>query len=341
MVESAELLDDEDFFEGLVDLLNRFESQKGYPESSVRETVTGPFIDTVMRGREFRKVLLNGVHYSCRYKGKITREFALAPNGTNSIWEPQTVKLILALSTRWKRAMIGGAYFGDQAMVLANQFRETGGTVYAFEPDSTQYEMLCLNRDLNGFDNLQCINSALWDEASVAIDFEGSDELASPKISESGKGVISTTVDQYSEEHLDGPLDFLMLDVEGGEYRALLGAEKALQEDLQAVIFESNSRYSDWSDGLENSESCQLLSRHGFEVFAIRDYHRCVDTGTSPVELVPVDKTFIEGPPHGFNLIAVRDPSSLEEPIVKIVEDVSPKLLPGKGDPRFDPVFTS
>ena len=45
------------------------------------------------------------------------------------------------------------------------------------------------------------------------------------------------------------------------------------------------------------------------------------------VELVDIDSAVISGPPHGFNLLAVKDRKRLDPAVFSIVKGVSPKLL--------------
>ena len=53
-----------------------------------------------------------------------------------------------------------------------------------------------------------------------------------------------------------------------------------------------------------------------------------------PVEIVPVESVYVDGPPHGFNMLAVKDTGLVDSLGLQIVEDVSPKLIPEK-DPRL------
>jgi hypothetical protein len=53
-----------------------------------------------------------------------------------------------------------------------------------------------------------------------------------------------------------------------------------------------------------------------------------------PVELVPLGSARLDGPPHGFNLVAVKDPARLQGELFRVVPGVSPKLL-FHGDPRW------
>jgi hypothetical protein len=131
-----------------------------------------------------------------------------------------------------------------------------------------------------------------------------------------------------------------MLDIEGSELAALHGARTMLAAaHAPAVVFEMNRQYVDWSDGLRRTTIGSYLDGLGYELYAIRDYQSNVAMPNFPVELVPADTAYLEGPQHGFNMLAVRDPAILDDPLFRIVPDVSPKLLfhrdPALHAPRF------
>jgi hypothetical protein len=116
--------------------------------------------------------------------------------------------------------------------------------------------------------------------------------------------------------------------------RSMLERERA-----PAVVFEMNRQYVDWSEGLRRTTIGSYLDALGYELYAIRDYQSNVAMPGYPVELVPADTAYLEGPQHGFNMLAVRDRALIDAPLFRIVPDVSPKLLfhrdPALHAPRF------
>ncbi len=121
-----------------------------------------------------------------------------------------------------------------------------------------------------------------------------------------------------------------MLDLEGGEERALRGARERLALPpgrAPHVIFEVHRSYVDWSSGLERTEPVMSLEAVGYRLFAIRDFHDNVRMSARPIEIIPVDSVYLEGPPHGFNLFATKDMTIVEHLDLRIVRGVSPKLL--------------
>ena len=125
-------------------------------------------------------------------------------------------------------------------------------------------------------------------------------------------------------------VDVVMLDIEGGEYEALRGATETLSApagQAPALICEIHAAYTDWSRGLRHTGLCALMIEKGYEVFAIRDYQGNEAMGGKKVELVEIDGAVISGPPHGFNLLAVKSRAQLDTAVFSIVKGVSPKLL--------------
>ena len=121
-----------------------------------------------------------------------------------------------------------------------------------------------------------------------------------------------------------------MLDIEGAELRALKGAEHFLAQPMGRapnIVFEIHRSYVNWEDGLENTEIVRYLSNLGYHVFAVRDFNSNYDLSQKPIEIIPADAVYLEGPPHGFNMVAVKDMALLSGPGFCICRKVSPKLL--------------
>jgi FkbM family methyltransferase len=317
-----------------------FESKAGHPQKNVRDTVSGPLSDALFMGEKFSKKLQNGLTINFVYNSKIAREFLLSdPAVPNHVWEPQTTKLLLHFSGGAKNVIIAGAYFGDQAIPVAHHIRETG-ICHTFEPNKNNSDLIIENAKLNGLNNVLINNLALWNKSGEKLVFEGEDALASTvEAKVSTANVLETvTIDDYVSQNSVGKIGLLMIDVEGSEIKVLQGAVNMLKQYKPVVVFETHSLYDDWSNGLENSPSSKLMKGLGYEVFAVREFHQNIDTGTMPVELLPLERTYCETPPHhGFNMLAVPSRSLVENDLFRIVNDLSPKLILSKNDPLFSP----
>jgi hypothetical protein len=131
-----------------------------------------------------------------------------------------------------------------------------------------------------------------------------------------------------------------MLDIEGGELRVLQGATKQLSRPAgQApnLVFEVHRHYVDWSEGLGNTEIVRLVRSFGYTVFSLRDFQENRRMTGKVIELIPPESTYLDGPPHGFNMVAVKDPARLQTPDFKVCEGVSPKLLVHKSPALHHP----
>lgn len=310
------------------------EAEIGAPDFDLREKVTGPLVEAVFDDQQIiRKELADGTLFDFYFRSKIAREFVMANvDRPTHAWEPQTSRLLVHFAKTARTVLIGGAYFGDHAILIARQIAAAGGTLHAFEPNDDQRNMLIHNAALNGLDNIIARGEGLWDVGSVALGLVGYDSFASPEtVSESADNAVrAVTVADYLGSCGIGQLDLLMLDIEGAEERALRGALPFLAQPAgQApnIVFEVHRHYVDWTDGLENTSIVQLLTQHGYHVFALRDFNSNYDMGDKPIEVIPCADVFLEGPPHGFNMVAVKDPALFDGPGFRICKGVSPKLL--------------
>ena len=324
------------FIESIID----FENKAGYPVNNVRENVSGLLCDELFMGEHFSKTLNNGLTINFVYNSRIAREFLLSqPANPNHVWEPQTTRLLLHFSGKAENVIIAGAYFGDQAIPVASNIRNSG-FCHTFEPNKNNSDLIVENAKLNGLTNIVINNLALWNKSDEKLIFEGEDALASTvTATAAARNVLQTiTIDDYVAKNKVGHVNLLMIDVEGSEIRVLEGAKGMLQKYKPVVVFETHSLYNDWSDGLENSDSVKLMTDLGYEVFAVREFHQNIDTGSMPVELLPLNRTFCETPPeHGFNLLAVPSVKLIKNDLFKMVVDLSPKLLLHKNDIKFLP----
>lgn len=330
----------------MVRLCLEIEESLGYRSGSVRDDVTGPLVDALHAETGIlRKRLKSGVAFDFRYTSKIAREFVMSrPETPDHVWEPQTTKLLVYLSHKAQQAVVGGAYFGDQAVLVAREMASHGGVCHAFEPNADNFEMLSRNAELNGLRNLRTFQLGLWDEDGARLQFVGQDALAGSVAAtgEVGEAAFSaTTVDAYLAREGIEEVQLVALDLEGGEFRALRGAKRQLSLPAARapnVVFEVHRSYTDWSNGLQNTHILSYLSSLGYHAFAVRDFQANYDMGERPIELVLPEKTYLEGPQHGFNMVAVKDVSILKNDRFRFCEGVSPKLLLHKDPALHHPV---
>jgi FkbM family methyltransferase len=318
-----------------------FEGAVQAPGVDVREELTGPLADALFDDDQVvAKTLSSGVTFEFLYRSKIARDFVMStPESPDHAWEPMTSRILVNLAKGAKNVVIGGAYFGDHAVLIAREIAPGGGVVHAFEPNSQQRGMLARNAELNGLSNIKPRPEGLWHDSSTNLKLVGYDSFASAEAAEAGAedSFQTVTIADYLKAAGVDRLDLIVLDIEGAELGALKGAEPFLNApagEAPDILFEVHRHYVDWSNGLPQTEIVRLLTDRGYTVFALRDFNSNYDLSRHPIELIPADAVHLEGPPHGFNMVAVKDASVFDGPGYRIVRDVSPKYLRHK-DPKL------
>jgi FkbM family methyltransferase len=328
--------------QSFIESMKSFEKKIETLGLDVREDITGPLVDALFDDDQVvRKELSDGTKLDFFYRSKIARDFVMSePVRPNHAWEPHTTRLLVKLAAiNSKNVVVGGAYFGDQAILVAKEASKMGGVVHAFEPNNDQRGMLMHNADLNAVSNIRPNSEGLWDDASTSLALVGYDSFAHPeKVDVDAEDAFKTvTIDGYLAALGEKSLGLIMLDIEGAELRALQGASAMLSQPAgQApnIVFEVHRSYVDWSNGLENTDIVRYLTGHGYHVFAVRDFNSNYDLSGKPIEIIPCDAVFLEGPDHGFNMVAVKDVNLLSGKDFRICSNVSPKYLRHK-DPAL------
>lgn len=135
-------------------------------------------------------------------------------------------------------AIDGGAHVGAYTRVMAGHF----ATVHAFEPAPETFAALQRNlRDWGLAERVHAHEAAISDSHDkVSVDLPRGRRSLSRQISGPGE-IPSMRIDDLGLEQLD----FMKLDVEGYEYRALRGAEETLRRCRPMVMFEDKGKGDD------------------------------------------------------------------------------------------------
>jgi FkbM family methyltransferase len=314
----------------LIALLKKMENKLECPGTAVRDDITGPIIDALHDDTDvYEKILSDGTRFRFLFRTKIARDFLLSNQvHPDHVWEPQTTRLMLNLAERQSGdVVVGGAYFGDQAIMVAKKIIERNGVLHGFEPNPDQAGMFKQNVSINNLPNVRVRHLGLWSESSVKLKLDGFDSFANAVQAGAGdEGFQTISIDDYRQQY-DLHIGLIQLDIEGAELAALKGAVQTLKQDHPDIVFEVHRSYVDWSQGLEKTEICNFLSKLGYKIYALRDFNSHYDMKDKCIELIPVDKVHLEGPPHGFNMVAVMNDVCFTSDMYRIVENVSPKLL--------------
>jgi FkbM family methyltransferase len=338
---------DENLRTAIFEALRRAEAASADP-ASFREQVRWPLILSLLsQAKTHRVQVQNGLIFEVGPDSRIEQALLLSSEEhPDHVWEPQTTKLLTALARETSHVIVGGAYIGDQVLFLARAASEQTppGVIHAFEPMKASFERLTQNLRLNNITNVIASRIGLWEEGNVRLTLEGHLALASSQpaangSAESERAIESISIDEYARLRQLANVGLIMLDTEGGEEKALIGARKTITAHKPNIIVEIHRHFVDWTDGLENTSIIRFLTSYGYSVFAIRDFHSNYPMANRPIEIIPADRVYLEGPPHGFNILATSDLELIDRQGLRIVEDVSPKLLLHKEPALHHPKF--
>jgi FkbM family methyltransferase len=315
-----------------------------------KDKVRWPIVQALLRECKTHEVELeSGMIFEVSADSRIERALLLSEmKHPDHVWEPQTTKLLKALSLDATNVVVGGAYIGDQVVPMACHIRRkhSNTAIHAFEPMTHSFQKLKRNIELNSLTNVIAVRESVWDVSGLKLALRGDLALASSteQLDEQCADTAnSRSIDEYAQSNGIGQIGLIMLDTEGGELRALQGALNVLSQDFANapnIIFEIHNFFVDWSNGLENTEIVRFLTDLGYSVFAIRDFHGNQPMDSFPIELIPADSVYLEGPPHGFNMLAVKELKTIDSVSAKVLHGVSPKLLLEKKPELHHPYFS-
>ncbi|MBC7935321.1 MAG: FkbM family methyltransferase [Rhizobacter sp.] len=323
---------DEKLRNKFLDFVKEVETEMAY-KGSVRDDITRHLVDALFEKKDF---VIKSNQAGIKYKfltgigSKVAREFLLStPEVPEYAWEPQTTRLLLFLSEKAKNVIIGGAYFGDQALPIAKQIENNAGVVHAFDLNETQLAVLKENMEFNSLNNIEVVAKGLWNNSTTFLNLSETDDLAFASPSTENNASNTITIDDYLEAKGLPGVDLIMLDIEGSELMVLEGAVNQLKKEkgYPNIVFEIHSSYVDWSNGLNETPIVKLLKSHGYKVYSVRDFQGNYDMQGKAIELILPEETVIDGPPHGFNMLAVKDEAIIEDKIFTMCKNVSPKYI--------------
>jgi FkbM family methyltransferase len=152
------------------------------------------------------------------------------------------------------RVLDGGGYIGMS--VLYTKHVHPAARITCFEPDPNIHTLLRHNVEANGLRDVELVEAGLAEErGNAAFLPDGAD--GGRIIEGEGSGSVRTVA---LSEHLDEPVDFMKLNIEGFELPVLEEAGDRLRNVGQLVI-----EYHGWPDGPQRlGPLLSLLDAHGF-----------------------------------------------------------------------------
>lgn len=213
-------------------------------------------------------------------RGKTTRLMILTGEH-----EPATTDLIKLIVKPGMHVFDLGANIGWFTLVLS-KLVGNNGHVYSFEPDPYLFEILKENIKLNGLENVSIFPLAISNKTGIGklnlnSSQDGDNRLESETIKINSVDVEITTIDEFCKKH-NTKIDFLKMDIQGSEPKALDGMTTTISQNPQIkmitefwlpAIIDLGSSPKDFLDSLE---------KLGFSVNEIE--------GDKSYKLIPVRK---------------------------------------------------
>jgi FkbM family methyltransferase len=163
--------------------------------------------------------------------------------------------------------------------ILAEKRMDGTGEVWAFEPSLETFRRLKKNLQLNACQRVRPFRVALSAQASASaelksdVGFGDAYRYLSPDGSADADDVGQewvpvTTLDIFSQAHQIEGVALLKIDVEGGEYLALQGAQEFLRANPEVCItFESDPQWCRRA-GCTQADAFETLRQFGFGLYA-------------------------------------------------------------------------
>jgi FkbM family methyltransferase len=220
--------------------------------------------------KKILKYILNSLNYTV-----IRNE--LIQNSDDPI---QVVSNILDIN-EVKIIVDGGASIGDTSKKLSDSFQNA--VVHAFEPFTNSYQILKEN-----FENHKRIIPSRF-----ALSNTSKSKLLNINASEGTNSLLNTAVKKTHPHYdlletketilveskpldilfPDETIDLLKLDLQGGEYDALHGAEHLLKQNRIKCIICEVMFQSSYKNQRNGSELLMFLEKHGFKIFNFYQNH--------------------------------------------------------------------
>jgi FkbM family methyltransferase len=164
-----------------------------------------------------------------------------------------------------------GAHIGLFSLVASGKIGQEG-TVYSFEPTKKNLNSLQNHIEINQLRNIITEPLAISDkeqELNLFLDESKMNSGAATSYTDSftkKETVFSVSLDHYFSNKKVPAVKLIKIDIEGGEYLALLGMRNILKKDKPALLIEINPQAHYGQDNLET-----FLSGLGYKKYYISE----------------------------------------------------------------------
>jgi FkbM family methyltransferase len=202
-----------------------------------------------------------------------------------SRFERRDLQLVARFLRPGMRVIDIGANIGLYS-ILADRLVGSGGQVWAFEPSTESSARLHRNLALNGAGSVLTVKLALSDQDGGLLELtrdigrgDGERFLAAGEARQvvtsredrdsDVESVRVTTLDHFFHEQLANgvKIDFLKIDIEGGEWLVFQGAPRLLSENYDLVMMFESTPENSLRYGYRQEDLFKLLRDFGFRLY--------------------------------------------------------------------------
>jgi len=218
-------------------------------------------INPIINGNGFNRVVKGKYGYFLYNKNDVFVGKAIEMYGEYCEGE---VNLFRELCEPGFHAMDLGANMGALTLPL---LRIVGkhGFVYAFEPQQAIFQVLCANMALNSMENVQCFPFAVSDVDSYGqlpyYNYNMTANYGAPQIDETMDNAYQVKLVSLDDQFYNiKRLDFIKMDIEGMEAKALHGAT-TLIDKFRPIMYVENDKKG------KTKELIELLQSFGYLLY--------------------------------------------------------------------------
>lgn len=170
-----------------------------------------------------------------------------------------------------------------------------GARITAFEPDAVNFSLLEKNVASFGLSSVTLVPAAVWKEEGT-LRFASAQGMASRMQSNNESGSAAVRAIRL-HDYIQGPVDFLKLDIEGAEFDVLMDIAPVLYQ-VKTLFFEYHGQFSDQE---KLNALLSMLTREGF-------YYYCKEA--APLHPTPFERKSLNGHPFEIqlNIFCFRNP---------------------------------
>jgi FkbM family methyltransferase len=199
----------------------------------------------------------------------------------NGIYEEFETKLIKKEVKEGDIVLDIGANIGYYTLIFAKLVGKNG-KVFAFEPDPTNFSLLKKNVEINEYKNVVLIQKAVSDKSEKLDLYLSDDNPGDHRIYDSGDSrktieIESIKLDEYFKND-NQIIDFVKMDIQGSEWKAVHGMEKILEQNKSVKIISEFWPFGLRRLGISPINYLRLLEKCGFKFYELNEKNKKLDS---------------------------------------------------------------